>query len=269
LDSIMRRPSTKDADEELARLVLESALHVPVKHVDKSPLQGMYDLKIRYEGERFGAGEVVSARDEVGTALETAAARLGYTKCNELTHRWTVVVKSGTILRNIHRGIPALLSELERLGIDYVRRFDRRFAPSGFESIGTDLDEFGIELCSSGRPTSKHPPGFYLWPAALAAWVGDGDSAAEFCEQLLANEAYEDVLSKLRKSHADERHAVIVLTFGQVGPHTAIDTGALPSRPPALPDGIDWLWIIASKAPPTRAIYWNPVVGWSEVTLDA
>lgn len=265
----MRRPSTKDTDEELAGLVLESALRAPVARVDKRPLQGMHDLEVRYADGRLGAGEVVSARDETRTELETAAARRGFAKCNELTRLWMVIVKPEAILKNIHPHMPSLLSQLECLGIDRIRGFDHRYAPDGFRSLAIDLDNLGIESCFSSRPTLKHPPGFYLWPGILAAWVRDGDSATEFCEQLLADSACEDVLDKLRRSNADERHAVIILTFAQVGPHTAIDTGVLPSRPPRLPDGIDWLWIIASKAPPVRAVYWKPEAGWSQVAVVA
>jgi hypothetical protein len=39
-------------------------------------------------------------------------------------------------------------------------------------------------------------------------------------------------------------------------------------RPPELPDGIDWLWIISSKAPPIRTVYWERLAGWSEMFLS-
>jgi hypothetical protein len=269
LDRAMRRPSTKDADEELARLVLKRALRTRVKRVDKSPLQGMYDLEVCYPDGRLGACEVVSARDETRTALETAASRRGYTRCNELSRLWMVIVKPGTILKNIRHRVPSLLAQLECQGIDHMRGVNHRYVPSEFGGLGTNLDKLGIESCSSCRPTSKHPPGFLLWPGVLADWVRDGDSVTGFCEQLLADSSCQDVLDKLRGSNADERHVVVILTFSQVGPHTAIDTGAFPSSPPELPDGIDWLWIIASKAPPVRAVYWKPMDGWSEVALVA
>ncbi len=145
LDGSMRRPSTKDADEELARLVLKSALRVPVKRVDTGPLQGMYDLEVRYPDGRVGASEVVSARDETRTALETAAARRGYTKCNELTRLWTVIVKPDAILKDIHPRVPPLLSQLERLGINRIQDINHRYVPSNFGGLATDLDKIGIE----------------------------------------------------------------------------------------------------------------------------
>ena len=54
--------STKEADEELACLVLRTALRTPVERVDRSPLQGYHDLEIQYPDGRVGAGEVVSTR---------------------------------------------------------------------------------------------------------------------------------------------------------------------------------------------------------------
>lgn len=269
LNGAVPQPSTKDADEELACLILKTALRTSVRRVDKGPLQGMYDLEVRYPDGRLGAAEVVSARDETRTALEKAAVRLGYTMCNELTRHWMVVVKPDAILKNIHPRMPPLLSQLEDLGIEHMRAINHKYVLSDIGGLATELDMLGVESCSSSQPTLKHPPGFYLWPGALAAWVGDGDSVTKFCEQFLTCNSCQDVIDKLRRSGADERHAIVVLTYPVVGPHTTIETGAFPVRPPELPDGIDWLWIIAAKAPPIRAVYWEPMVGWSEIVLSA
>jgi hypothetical protein len=252
--------STKDADEELACLVLGAVLDTRVKRVDKSPLQGHHDLEIYYSDDRLGAGEVVSTRDPIWMKLVDAFSGRGYTKCAELTRLWFVVVKPKTSLKKMQSHVPSLLDRLESQRIDKV-------SSSGHGDIQDMLKRLGIDFCSSSQPTAKHPPGFYLMPNARAAWVGNGENVRQFCEDFLADKPGRSKVDKLRRAKADERHLVIILTMDQVGPHTAVDTGELPVNPPDLPQGIDWLWVIASKSTPIRTIYWNPVTQWSEVVF--
>ncbi len=89
----------------------------------------------------------------------------------------------------------------------------------------------------------------------------------QFCENFLISDSGRPKVDKVRRAEADERHVVILLTPDQLGPHTAIDTGELPTHSPDLPKGLDWLWVIASKPPPIRAIYWNPAGHWSEAVV--
>ena len=96
---------------------------------------------------------------------------------------------------------------------------------------------------------------------------GDGESARKFCEEFLAVEKQGDVLAKLRRSEADERHAVIILTADELGPFTAIDGGALPISAPVLPPEVDWLWVVAFNSLPARAVFWCPGGPWSEVVM--
>jgi len=53
--------STKDTDEELARLFLASVLRVPVTVHDRRSGHSTYDLEIRYADGRRGAAEVQRA----------------------------------------------------------------------------------------------------------------------------------------------------------------------------------------------------------------
>jgi hypothetical protein len=169
-------------------------------------------------------------------------------------------VLPGTVIRQIEDETHSLLIKLERIGIDKLSRTDRH-------SLTVTMNNLGIGSCWSAMPTAKHPPGFYIWPDVSASWVGDGDVVRRFCEEFLAEANQADVLLKLDQAAADERHAVIILTVDQLGHHTAIDTDALPTTAPFLPPEVDWLWIIASKSPPVRAIYWRPGGPWSDVTL--
>jgi hypothetical protein len=157
--------------------------------------------------------------------------------------------------------VPPLLRQLESQGIEKV-------ADSDHGDVRLILKKLGIESCSSTQPTAKHPPGFYLMPNVLTAWVGSGDDVVQFCESFLTDDVGSSKADKLRRAEtADERHVVIILTADQLGPHTAVDTGELPTHPPDLPQGVDWLWVIASKSPPVRAVYWSPAGQWSETLV--
>jgi hypothetical protein len=252
--------STKDADEELGRRVIQLALRVPVIQHDDRGGTSEYDLKILYPGGRAGAAEVVSTRDQARMSLTTAAGKRGYTRCSELTRLWIVEAFLGTNIRENAKGIRALLIQLEQAGADRLTRADRH-------PLTTIMLDLGIGSCWSSAPTSKHPPGFYVTPDASAAWVGDGESARKFCEEFLADEKQADVLAKLRRAEADERHAVIILTADELGPFTAIDSGALPTSAPILPPEVDWLWTVALHSLPARAVFWRPDGPWSEVVM--
>ncbi len=73
--------STKDADEDLASLVLRTVLGVAVAVHDDRSGHSKYDLQIRYPAGRIGAAEVVSTRDQNRTALVQAVAKRAVT-CN-------------------------------------------------------------------------------------------------------------------------------------------------------------------------------------------
>jgi hypothetical protein len=72
--------------------------------------------------------------------------------------------------------------------------------------------------------------------------VGDGEEIRLFSENFLGDPDQSDVLEKLARSEADERHAVVIATDGQLGLHTAVDMGLTLGQPPALDSCVDWLW---------------------------
>ena len=69
--------STKDADEELARLFLASVLRVPITVHDRRSGTRTYDLELYLPGGRRGAAEVVSTRTKKRAAQLGAVRRAG------------------------------------------------------------------------------------------------------------------------------------------------------------------------------------------------
>jgi len=248
--------STKDADEELARLFLTSVLCVPVTVRDRRSGRSTYDLEICYPGGRRDAAEVVSTRTQEHAAQLAAVSRAGYTVDRRLTQSWIARVPSGTRIGRVRPVLPEFLNELEQNGITDLSSY-RDYGPGMRER----LHRLHVSSCLAYEPTDEHPPGFYVYPEATACWVGDGEGIPRFCEEFLRHPAQSDVLAKLATAGTSERHAVIIATSDQFGLHTAVDMGRTPSQPPDLDERVDWLWVITSQAPPALGCYWPPQGG--------
>lgn len=254
--------STKDGDEELAQLFLASVLGVPVTVHDGRSGHSTYDLEIRYPDGRRGAAEVVSTRTKKQAAQLGAVRRAGYTVDRRLRHTWIARVPPETVIRQVRPALPGFLAELERVGIADLSR-NRYYGPKMHEQ----LRSLHISSCMALPPTARHPPGFYVYPEATGTWVGDGEEIRLFCEEFLGDAAQADVLRKLAGSGADERHAVVIATHGQLGLHTAVDLRLTPSQAPDLDRCVDWLWVIASEDLPVRGCYWTRQRGWATAAL--
>lgn len=253
--------STKDADEELARLFLASVLGVPIDIHDRRSGHSTYDLEIRYPGGRRGAAEVVSTRTGAQAAQAGAVRRAGYTEDTRLRYAWIAHVSPDAMISQVRAALPEFLAQLERDGITDLNR--NRF--------------YGVEMYQRRRalhissclalPATTRPPGFWVYPESTGSWVGDGEEIRLFCQQFLSDPAQADVLAKLAASGADERHAVIIATHGQLALHTAVDLRLTPARAPEIDSGVDWLWVIASQKLPARGCYWTRQNGWATAEL--
>lgn len=254
--------STKDADEELARLFLASVLGVPVTVHDGRSGHSTYDLEICYPGGRRGAAEVVSTRTKAQAAQLGAIHRAGYTEDRRLKHTWVARVPPGTLISRVRPVLPEFLAELERAGITDLDR-NRYYGPQMHQR----LRSLHISSCLAYSPATGRQPGFYVYPEATGAWVGDGEEIRLFCEEFLRDRAQADVLRKLAESGADERHAVVIATHSQLGLHTAVDLRLTPRQAPDLDKRVDWLWVIASQELPARGCYWTRQRGWATAVL--
>jgi hypothetical protein len=85
------------------------------------------------------------------------------------------------------------------------------------------------------------------------------------CDEFLA--VTPDVAGKLLASGLPERHVVVAVTVDWLGPFSSIEAGALPKTAPALPEGVDCLWMVTLKQPPVRAIYWLGDRVWRDIVL--
>lgn len=254
--------STKDADEELARLFLGSVLGAPVTVHDRRSGYSTYDLKISYPGGRLGAAEVVSTRAGKQKAQESAISRAGYTTDQQLRHLWIACVSPDAVISRLLADLPQFLADLEQAGVTNLSR-NRYYGPEMRER----LRGLHVSSCTALPPTDPHPPGFYILPEATGGWVGDGEEIRVLCEEFLAGPAQADVTRKLRQANTDERHAVVIATRDQVRLHTAVDLDLAPSHAPSVDACVDWVWVIASQDLPARGCYWERRHGWKTAVL--
>jgi hypothetical protein len=218
----------------------------------------MYDLTLTYPDGRKAAAEVVSTRDRRAMALFVASQRRGYTQDDRLSRGWCVRVEESARLNEVAAKIVPLLQQLERAGVEHA---DAHF---GF-GCHVDLDSAQVVSCWSFGQTTKHPPGFYLWPPTNGAWVGDGENIVREVGEFLPTAP--DVAAKLAHSGLSERHAVLVVTVDRFALFASLDCGALPVSRPHLPAGVDCLWLVTMKSPPIRVVYWLADGAWRDATL--
>jgi len=93
-----------------------------------------------------------------------------------------------------------------------------------------------------------------------------GDPLSEWLGEFLREPGQADVLSKLRRSGADQRHAFVLLPGFSTAPFPVTDIlmrsdAALPSRAPDLPAEITHLWAVSTWNS-GDGMRWAPEVGW-------
>ncbi|MBF9134238.1 hypothetical protein I0C86_35685 [Plantactinospora sp. S1510] len=173
---------------------------------------------------------------------------------------WTVTVKPGARVKELRKVAAAILADLERAG---TRRLQR---DAHFEPWPPEFRKLGVASCWAQPATSRHPPGFYLWPFPSASWSIEIDEVVQRCEALL--DASSDVIHKLSISGLRERHVVIIVTVDWLGEFGALIDGATPARAPRLPEGMVGLWIVTHRNLPIRAVYWLSDGEWRDVVVD-
>jgi hypothetical protein len=96
----------------------------------------------------------------------------------------------------------------------------------------------------------------------------DGQAVVDACDEFLTTALVADKVEKLGQAEAEQRHLAVVV-YPQDWPHVHItlrDLVSCPPRDPALPAGVDALWVVP-YAERSRALYWTPERSWSAVEV--
>ncbi len=245
--------------------MIHKALDVPVEQHDDGSRMGMHDLDIVHAGRSRAAVEVTAAADGDSIALwKLMNGRDGRWIVDELRGGWMVTVSPAARAKRLRKELPVLLAELESLNIPELRR--------GWNQDGAlDVIADDLGVADAFQGDTGFPGSIYITlelPAersgglvaetgcALAGWIGD----------FLRDAHQHDVLEKLTRSGASERHAFVFLPGFTTAPFPVSDllmrTGApLPIEQPRLPPEVTHVWIVSMWSSGV-GFRWSPENGW-------
>jgi hypothetical protein len=233
------------AGEEWARRILEKELKRNVTLNDDGSMPGMYDLRIRLADVPEMAVECVGAVDPILTETWNVGTAKGPLEL-ALQGDWLITLAPSARVKAINQRVEPLLQELEDRGLrdvpvdralnwhnsalfeeleslDVTRAYCYRLPGTGKVHLG--MEGIGGAVDSQG--------------AAVPKWVGE----------FLGDSARRDVLCKLQRSGARDRHAFVFVSFaGAPWPVESYLTGELdqlPAEAPDLPPPVTGVWIVS------------------------
>jgi hypothetical protein len=257
-------------EEEWARATISRTLGVRVKQHDDGSQPRMHDLVIEYLDRPSASVEVTSSVDSESLELwQLMNGREARWQVDGLRGGWLVALTPSARHRRIRAELPDLLLELEAKAIRHLEPTD--MAGRTFDKIASDL---GVASAWQSRETA-FPGSVYLTIEqpldkrvgyvsrtgnALATWLGD----------FLQSPAQADVLAKLARSGAAERHAFVLVASFTTASFSVVDLlirrdAPLPTVPPELPNEVTDVWV-ASTWSNGLGFRWSPRSGW--LTFD-
>jgi hypothetical protein len=243
------------AGEEWARRIVEKSLNRAVVINDDGSASGMYDLRVGPPDSPEVAIECVGAVDKTYTETWNIGPAKGPLQLS-IKGDWIVEIAPTARVKAIRQNIEQLLQELEAREIynvyaDYRLEWD---APSLFGKLDSlkithascytrqGTGKVHLTMPGTGGAVDEHG-------SALPAWVGE----------FLRDPTRRDVLSKLQRSRAAERHAFIIATLtGAPWPVESYLMGNLdhvPTPAPDLPAPVTGVWVVSGMA--RRGIRWD------------
>jgi hypothetical protein len=247
--------------------MMEAHLGVPVVQHDDGSRPSMYDLRVEYGDGRTAAAEVTCELDpsvrELGKLL---TARPGVWTVPGLRGGWLVGLLPSARAKRLFAELPGLLVSLEAAG---VRGLDLMFDQDTDDPhvhAAHRLGVVGLEQHPTDHPGSVYPMILMTGSRGGGLLVHAADATAEWIGPYIAEERA-DVLAKLARSDASERHAFVVIaglsepSFAVFDPLVRMDV-ELPSCPPDLPDEVTHVWVTTTWEG-GRGLAWSPSDGWS------
>jgi hypothetical protein len=255
-------------EERLAVACIQASLPgtTVVQH-DRNSGRRVYDLALTRDGSVFGAVEVTAAADPDSIALwNTVHRHEGPWIDQSLVGGWMLWLYPYARVKDLRRELPALLAELERIGItefgsDWRHRHDPYHLPA---------KRLGIAVA---HQSATSVPGRIYFSIKLpiermAGFVArTGDVLAEWVSEWVVRPDQADNLQKLRESGLAERHLFVVMPGFTTAPFSVVDlltrdNAPLPTVPPKLPAEVTHLWIL-SLWNVGDGFRWSPDGGWS------
>jgi hypothetical protein len=257
-------------EEEWAREIISRTLSVPVEQHDDGSRDGMHDLWIARHDGPPAAVEVTAAADQESMKLWKLVNSGEPLIVPGLHGGWFVSLEPiSTRAKWRAKQIPAFLGELEDAG---EREVDVEEASLVVGGSAARARELGIASASQSGATDTPGSVYFTVDGPLerrggfvpmtgdpiAAWVGD-----------FLREERPDVVRKLGRSQATERHAFILVPGFTTAPFSvsvllAQQRIALPVAAPQLPVEVTHVWVVGMWYG-VEGCFWAPDSGWSSV----
>jgi hypothetical protein len=252
-------------EEAWAQAMISAELGLPVEKHDDGSSPGMYDLRIDPKG-RWGAVEVTAYADPEST--ETWNLMNGSKEVwvvDGLSGGWLVTVLPSCRVRQLKAELPTLLRRLEATGITSLDLAN--WPTSAWLEPLTER----LGIASAHQEGTSQPGSVYLTLELASERVGalvstNGDAIAAWCGDFLCEPKQADVLDKLRRSGASERHAFIFVPGLTPAPWPVpdllmADPVPLPTLAPDLASEVTHAWVTSTWST-TTGLRWSPDAGW-------
>lgn len=256
-------------EEKMVAASIKATLGLTVEQHDDGTQPGMHDLNIITTGGSPAAVEVTAAADPDSIAL--------WKLVNGRDERWTVPDLQGGWLLNLEpttrakrlfKELPAFLGELEGKGVtEILRQWRRQEAPESIEGRARALG-----IVSGNQSGTAFPGSIYFTieePSERTSGVVDstGGAVPGWVHGFLLDPHQKDVLGKLERSGASERHVVILVPSLTTAPFGVVDMlwkdedDVVPKASPDLPYQVTHVWLMAFWTVGS-GLRWSPHGGW-------
>lgn len=240
------------AFEEYARQILQRELGRVVVIHDDGRKPGMYDLRVGTEHAPDIAIECTAAVDPVRTATWNVGPAEGSLML-ESTSDWYLVLKPHAQVKKARRQLREVVRLCEAAGINGRVEVDwslKRYHPDVFAALDA------LRIDSIGRYDGTGTVRFGMTGIGGAVDT-HGEAIPGWIEEFLRAPARKDVIDKLERSSAVQRHVFVGVDLGgvpwPVESYLGDRTDHLPERSPVLPPPIDAVWIMYGE----RGLHWD------------
>lgn len=257
------------AEEKVAAATIARTLGVQVKQHDDGTQPGMHDLNIVAAGDSPAAVEVTAAADSDSLQLwKLVNGRDERWTVSDIRGGWMVQLTPTARAKRLLKELPALLKELESQPIADGLNQRRRHEVA--DSIDSRTQALGI--VSMSQHSTNFPGSIYLTISQPHERVGGavdctGSAVPGWVRDFLLDPHQSDVLSKLARSGASQRHAFILVPGFTSAPFGVVDMlwrdvdDVVPTTSPDLPDQVTHVWLMAFWTIGS-GLRWSPDRGW-------
>lgn len=255
-------------EEKVVAATIAATLGLRVEQHDDGSQPGMHDLHI-FTVDGLAAVEVTAAADSESIQLwKLINGREERWIEPDLQGGWMVHLEPTARANRLLKELPALLKELEGKGVTQIPSQRARHEVRG--SLEGRARSLGI--VSGDQSGTEFPGSIYLTierPRERAGGMVDntGSAVPQWVRDFLLDAHQSDVLGKLARSGATERHAFILLPAFSTAPFGVFDMlwrdqdDVVPTRSPKLPDEVTHVWLMSFLVEGS-GLRWSPEGGW-------